>query len=360
MERLFSDLSHAVSGAALPALGAAVLWGVLSILLSPCHLASIPLIVGFINGQGRLTRARAVALAGLFALGILLTIALIGVITGSAGRLLGDVGPWGGYLVAGVFFLVGLHLLDVIPLPWSGPGPVGLRRKGALAAFLLGLVFGVALGPCTFAFMAPLLAVALQVSGDRPVYGALLLAAYGLGHCGVIVLAGGATGQVQRYLDWNERSRGALLLRRACGVLVLLGGLYMIWVAPAAAAPAESPSGHVVAYYFHGDVRCQGCLTIESYTDLALRRNFAAELAAGDLVWAVTNIDLEENAHFSDDFALDGRTVVLAEVRDGEVLRWKNLERVWEFLDDAAGFERFVVAEVRSFREGAGEHAEAE
>ncbi len=232
MADVFTTLTRAVEAGSGMALVAAVIWGVLSIVLSPCHLASIPLIVGFVNGQGRITAQRAFALASLFALGILATIAVIGVITAAAGRLLGDVGPWANYAVAAIFFLVGLHLLGVIPMPWSGPGQVNIQRKGLLAALVLGLVFGVALGPCTFAYMAPMLAVSFKVAASRPVFSILLLALYGLGHCAVIVAAGTCTELVQRYLNWNDRSRGGVILRGVCGVLVLAGGAYLIYAAP--------------------------------------------------------------------------------------------------------------------------------
>lgn len=232
MTELFTTLTRAVEGTPLVALGAALVWGVLSILLSPCHLASIPLIVGFINGQGQMTTRRAFGLSLLFSVGILLTIALIGVITGAAGRIMGDVGRYGNYFVAGVFFLVGLHLVGVIPMPWSGPGQVGYQRKGLFAAFALGLIFGIALGPCTFAFMAPVLAVAFKTATTSLLFGALLLLVYGIGHCSVIVVAGTSTELVQRYLDWNEKSRGAGAVKVLCGVLVLLGGVYLIYVAP--------------------------------------------------------------------------------------------------------------------------------
>lgn len=232
MEQIFTALSRAVEGAPLIALGASVVWGVLSILLSPCHLASIPLIVGFISGQGRVTTARAFWIATLFSVGILLTIAAIGVITAAAGRMMGDVGRWGNYFVAAIFFVVGLHLLGVIPLPFSGPGQVNMKRKGLLAAFILGLVFGIALGPCTFAYMAPMLAVTFRLAKSAPLYGASLLLAYGVGHCAVIVLAGTFTEMVQRYLSWNEQSKGLAIVKNACGVLVLLGGVWLIYSAP--------------------------------------------------------------------------------------------------------------------------------
>ncbi len=232
MESLFSGLAKAVEGAPLIALAAAVAWGVLSIVLSPCHLASIPLIVGFISDQGAVTMRRAFWASALFAVGILVTIAAIGAITAAAGRMMGDLGPWANYLVALIFFAVGLHLVGVIPMPWSGPGQVSMKRRGLLAAFVLGLVFGIALGPCTFAYMAPMLGVTFKLAATSPAYGALLLLAYGVGHCGVIVIAGTSTELVERILHWNERSRGLGAVKIICGILVILGGAWMIYTAP--------------------------------------------------------------------------------------------------------------------------------
>src|SRR5512142_422425 len=223
MESLFSSLSHAVELEPGIALAASAAWGVLSIILSPCHLASLPLIVGFISGQGQVSTARASGIATLFAVGILITIGAIGAITAAAGRMMGDIGAWGNYFVAAIFFVVGLHLLGAMPMPWSGPGQVNMKRKGLLAAFILGLVFGIALGPCTFAFMAPMLGVTFKLAASNFVYGALLLLAYGVGHCSVIVAAGTSTELVQRFLNWNEQSKGVTMVKSICGVLVILG-----------------------------------------------------------------------------------------------------------------------------------------
>ena len=145
--------------------------------------------------------------------------------------MLGDVGRYGNYFVALIFFAVGLHLLGVIPMPWSGPGQVGMKRKGLLAAFILGLVFGIALGPCTFAYMAPMLGVTFKLASTNFIYGASLLLAYGIGHCSVIVIAGTSTELVQRFLNWNEKSKGVTVVKIICGLLVILGGVWLIYSA---------------------------------------------------------------------------------------------------------------------------------
>ena len=231
IQQLFTTLTHAVEGSPAIALASAFVWGILSILLSPCHLASIPLIVGFIDEQGRISTKRAFIISTLFAVGILITIGAIGAVTAAVGRMLGDVGRFGNYFVALVFFVVGLHLLGVIPMPWSAPGRVGMKRRGLLAALILGLVFGIALGPCTFAYMAPMLGVTFKVASKNLLYGVSLLIVYGLGHCSVIVLAGTSTELVQRYMNWNEKSRATIIIKGICGVLVILGGLYLIHIA---------------------------------------------------------------------------------------------------------------------------------
>lgn len=225
---LFEWLTMALYGNVALALTAAFLWGIVSIILSPCHLASIPLIIGVIDDQGVISTKRAFALSTLFSVGILVTIAVIGIITSACGRMLGDIGKYGNYFVAVIFFLVGLYLLGVVPAPWKSSKDFRVKGKGLLPCFIIGLIFGMALGPCTFAYMAPMLGIVFSVSATKMLYGILLLFVYGIGHCSVIVFAGTFTEIIQKYLNWNEKSRGAVILKKVCGVLVILGGVYLV------------------------------------------------------------------------------------------------------------------------------------
>jgi cytochrome c-type biogenesis protein len=230
MDQLFTTLTEAMYGSFTLAAFASFVWGILSILLSPCHLSSIPLVIGFLTAQGEKNASRGFGLSAVFALGILATIAIIGVITAALGRIMGDVGPYGKCGVAALFFIVGLYLMDLIRLPDTG---VTLRprrlRSPYLSALTLGLVFGIALGPCTFAFMAPVLGVVLQMSDTNPAEAGALLLAFGMGHAGVIAAAGGLTSRVQAYLDWTNRSTAVLWTKRVAGSLVVLGGVYAIY-----------------------------------------------------------------------------------------------------------------------------------
>lgn len=232
LRSLLEFLSNALQSAPLIALAASFLWGVFSILLSPCHLASIPLIIGFIGEQGIVKTKRAFWLSALFSAGILVTIGLIGLVTALLGRMLGDIGSYGNYIVAVIFFVVGLHLLGIIPFPFLGKsGQPAFKKRGLLAAFILGFVFGIALGPCTFAYMAPMLGITFKIATTKLFYAVAILIAYGVGHCSVIVFAGTFSEIVQHYLNWNEKSKGISLLKKICGVLVILGGIYLILIA---------------------------------------------------------------------------------------------------------------------------------
>ncbi len=229
IENIFTWLSSALYTSTFLALTASFLWGILSILLSPCHLTSIPLIIGFIDEQGRISTKRAFLISLLFSVGILITIGIIGLITSLMGRMLGNIGNIGNYIIAIIFFVIGLHLLELIPLPFVGKAnQPKFKKKGPLAAFAIGLLFGIALGPCTFAYMAPMLGVVFSVSSTNIIYGASLILAYALGHCIIIVMAGTFAGIVQKFLHWNEKTKGAIIVKKVCGVLVILGGIYLL------------------------------------------------------------------------------------------------------------------------------------
>ena len=233
MSELLGAFDSAFTATAALALPAAFAWGVLSVALSPCHLASVPLVVAYMSGGEELpTGRRALWLSSAFAAGILASIALIGAATAAAGRMLGDVGRTGNWILAAVFFAVGLNLLGILPLPSFGSAPAQVRRRGAAGALGLGLAFGVALGPCTFAFMAPLLGLAFRASGAGAAsYGVLLVALYGLGHAGAIALAGTSLQSVNRWLSWKAGARAIAAGKGAAGVAVILGGAWFVWTA---------------------------------------------------------------------------------------------------------------------------------
>jgi len=227
MNDLLAVLSEAMGAGVWLAIAGSFAWGVCSIILSPCHLSSIPLVVGFLVSQSQNSLKRSLFISLLFAIGVLVTIGVIGIITALMGRMLGDIGPYGKYLVALVFLLVGIYLMDVVKLPNFGFGLKPLDAGSAfLTALLLGLVFGLALGPCTFAFLAPVLGLVFQLSNTHLPFAIGLLSAFALGHCLVIAGVGVLATRIQSYLDWSYRSSAIAWIKRAAGGLLILGGIY--------------------------------------------------------------------------------------------------------------------------------------
>lgn len=228
---VLTALSHGLEGRAYLSLLAALGWGAASVLLSPCHLASLPLIVAFIGGQQVRGTARAFRLALVFSIGVLVTIAALGLVSAAAGRLLGDVGPAGAYTVAALLVAIGLQMLGVIRLPFGTWGQPAAPRQAERSALVLGLVFGTALGPCTFAYLAPVLVVTFRLSASNLWLAIGLLLAYAVGHCAVLVAAGTAAERVQRYLEWSRTSRALDALKAACAISLILAGLYFVYTA---------------------------------------------------------------------------------------------------------------------------------
>ncbi|HUS44550.1 MAG TPA: nitrophenyl compound nitroreductase subunit ArsF family protein [Phycisphaerae bacterium] len=115
-------------------------------------------------------------------------------------------------------------------------------------------------------------------------------------------------------------------------------------------APASTHK--VLAYYFHGNVRCSTCRKIEAYTQEAIEGTLAEALKDGRLEWQVVNVDHPINEHFVQDYQLFTRSVVVVGTRDGKQVRWKNLERIWDLVHDKGAFVNYIQDEVRAYLGG--------
>lgn len=230
MEFLLKEFGSFMHMSPPAALAASFIWGILSVLLSPCHLASIPLLIAFLSGQEEMPgRKKAFLLSVSFAGAMMLIIAVLGFLSAAAGRLAGDCGAWTSYLSAALFAGAGLYMLEVIKFNFKSFQPE--KSGGAfIAAFLLGLTAGLALGPCTFAFMAPVLAVSFRAGAESGVfYGMILLLAYGVGHCAVIVGAGVSAEAVQKYLDFSGRTPLLQTSKKILGIALILIALWIVY-----------------------------------------------------------------------------------------------------------------------------------
>jgi len=232
MGELLFRLNDGLSASLAVALAAALAWGVLSVILSPCHLGTIPLVVGMVgSARGSGGRSRGALLSFSFAGGMLVAIAVLGIVVATAGYAVQGFSAVTNYVIATIFVVAGLYLVGLLPLPLPALTVKGGTRKGVGAAIAIGFVFGLGLSPCTFAFLAPILGVTFGSAATSPLRGVALLLTFGLGHCGVIGFAGSSTAFVQRYLDWNEKSKSLTVLKTICGVLVLVAAGVLVYTA---------------------------------------------------------------------------------------------------------------------------------
>ena len=113
---------------------------------------------------------------------------------------------------------------------------------------------------------------------------------------------------------------------------------------------AQAPQGRsIVVTYFLTNTRCPSCYKIETYTQAAVTGNFQAPLHDGKMVFRTINTDKPENDHYLKDYNLVTKSVIVSEVVNGKEVRWKNLEEVWDLLDDQPAFETYIVKEVRGY-----------
>lgn len=197
--------------------------------VGPCNIAMIPLVMAFVGGQRDVGRKRSMLLSAAFAVGLAITLALLGVIAALVGGLIGGGSRIWYYVLAAVFIVMGLQWMEVIALPLpdiAAKQREKINQRGVLGALLLGLASGLVASGCATPALAAILT--LVMARGALVYGASLLLVYGLGRGVPIVLFGTFAGLIRlipRMMAWSSR------LERGAGGLMVVIGLYFIWIA---------------------------------------------------------------------------------------------------------------------------------
>jgi len=224
-DALTENLARAVQGNPWIAPLAALLGGLLTA-ANPCVIAMVPLMVGYVAGHGTDSKrhvARSFLLSLTFSIGLTCTFAMLFLATWAASSILRA--SWWSYIAGGVCLLMGLHLLGVLDVKIPAPAGMQPRTRGFVGALLLGMLFGLVSLPCAGPVLVTLLAV-VPLKGIA--FGATLLAAYSLGHCGLVLAGGVSMGMVQHMADSKGWTRGLAILRCVAGVLIVGVGLWVL------------------------------------------------------------------------------------------------------------------------------------
>lgn len=224
MTELFQNIGHIVQNQQGIAFLAIFVGGLVSA-ASPCVLAAVPLIIGYVGGYSEGDRKRAALYSATFVLGLSITFTLLGVAASAMGGFLSFAGRWLYLLFSLVSVLMGLQLMGIVSIPLPFQKTRTVKSKGLPGALLLGLLTGTVSSPCA----TPVLAVILAYVSTRGslLYGGMLLFVYALGHCVLIFLAGLSVGLAEGLINSKGLRSLSLATRKISGLLLFVAGLYL-------------------------------------------------------------------------------------------------------------------------------------
>src|SRR4030065_537417 len=227
MEPLLPHLSQSFTENPLLAFLGVFVGGILSS-SSPCVLATIPLVIGYVGGYSEGDRRKSLLYSLTFILGLSITFTILGAIASLVGGLFGLFSSVWYYIAGAIAVIIGFQLVGLFE--WNLPIPVHLqpKQRGILGALLLGFFFGIISSPCA----TPVLALILTfvASKGEVAYGTSLLFVYALGHCALIFVAGTATGFAESFIKSKGISNITTWGKRVGGVIVVFAGIYLFYL----------------------------------------------------------------------------------------------------------------------------------
>lgn len=217
----FDALQKSLEQANLASIGVGFLAGFL-FSFNPVALAAIPVSLAYVT-KAHETR-RAVLFGGMFILGMVLTHAVLGLITGLGGQWVQKVfGREWGLLLGPLLILLGVMWPGWIRVPLPAVAMPLKRAGGMWGAFALGIPFAVAVCP----FCTPALLIMLGVAAGigSPLFALTLLTSFALGRAVPIIIGAVAVGWLESLKLLSRWQKG---FETAGGLLLILAGLYML------------------------------------------------------------------------------------------------------------------------------------
>ncbi len=195
--------------------------------LTPCMLSMLPITIGYIGGYEAKNRIQAAAQSTWFSLGLATTLAGLGIIASLLGKVYGQVGIGLPIVVSIVAILMGLNLLEALPLPmpsFDSMGWISQDLPTGVRSYLLGLTFGLVASPCSTPVLATLLAW-VSTTGDL-ILGGVLLLFYAMGYVTPLILAGTFTANIKKFLEIRQWSGW---ITPASGILLVAFGVFSLF-----------------------------------------------------------------------------------------------------------------------------------
>lgn len=192
---------------------------------SPCVLAAIPLIIGYVGGYSGGDNKKAAVYSLVFILGLSITFTLLGAAASAMGQFLSFVGQWLSIGLAVIAVTMGLQLMGLISIPLPFQKTHQVKSRGLWGAFLLGLLTGTVSSPCATPVLAVILAY-VTTQGNI-MYGGSLLFVYAVGHCALIFIAGLSIGLTQSIVSSKGMKNFSRYSKRFSGAILVAIGIYI-------------------------------------------------------------------------------------------------------------------------------------
>ena len=214
-------------GAAIPG---AFIWGIFSVMLSPCGIAMLPLVVGYIENSDEPDTWSAFKISLAFCSGIIVNLLLVGTLVVSVGAAFGGYEVWMTIFVGLTFIVIGLHLMKILRVPWIFGCSVRETKYGGLkGALVLGTLSGLAIGPCSFAYATPILTLAARLAGGNEFFlASAIIIGYAAGYSSILIFAGTGARWISRFINWQRGGKALKILNFICGGALIAGGVYFI------------------------------------------------------------------------------------------------------------------------------------
>ncbi|MDI6700130.1 MAG: cytochrome c biogenesis protein CcdA [bacterium] len=229
IENLFNFSYKLLTSTTIFSIVGSFIWGLLSLLLSPCHLSSIPLIIGYILQNKKDKKFDGIFISFIFSLGILFSIVLVGTVSILLGRVAGDLGIFNNLIVTFIFLILSLYFFNFLNFDFFNFNfdRIFKTKNTKLISFIIGLLFGTGVGPCTFAFFAPVFVLVFKNSTNI-LKSFLILFSFGLGHIILIIISGGFTEIISKYINLTSNGRIVDIIKRIIGLIMFLLFFYYL------------------------------------------------------------------------------------------------------------------------------------
>ena len=195
---------------------------------TPCSLTSIPLVIGYVGGNGTNNTKKAFKLSVIFAIGMAITFTILGAISSMLGRIMQGGGKFWYIILGIVMIMMALQTFEVFTFIKSTNLQTKSAKKGYIGALISGILGGVFSSPCSTPILVALLA--LVAKSANIFWGIFLLLLYSIGNSILVIIAGTSVGTLRKITQSEKYGKISIILKYFMGIVILIIGLYLLYL----------------------------------------------------------------------------------------------------------------------------------